>query len=121
MNENSFYSVDRLIEFGMGMSVAQQMVKQMNAAMQNMFVPGSIQTMPQLAPAPQPVQNIYYVAIDGQQVGPLNDAELMNLIQQQKVNKDTLGWMPGMPAWQAIEQIPAMLKVVALMPPALPL
>ena len=69
---------------------------------------------------PQPVPSIYYVVIDGQQTGPLNEAELTRLIMQKQVNKDTMAWMPGMTAWQPIEQVPAILKVIALTPPPLP-
>ena len=113
MNDQSFFSVDRLVEFGLGMGMANQMVGMMNQYMQSMYVPGSIQSMP------QPLPSIYYVAIDGQQVGPLNDSELSTLIVQKKVSKDTLAWMPGMMEWKAIEQIPAILKIVALTPPPL--
>lgn len=115
MNNNDFFSIDRLVEFGMGMAMAQQMVKVMNESMQQMYVPGSAQSIPQ----PAAVQQIYYVAIDSKAVGPLNDSELSQLIMQQKVNKDTLAWVPGMTAWQPIEQVPAILKVIALTPPPL--
>ena len=30
MNEDSFFSINRLLEFGMGMALAQQMVNTMN-------------------------------------------------------------------------------------------
>lgn len=111
MNEQSFFSVDRLIEFGLGMGIAQQMVGMMNQYMQQMYVPGSIQSMP------QPILQTYYVAIDGQQVGPLNDSELVRLVNQKKINKDSLVWVPGMIGWKPIEQVPAILKVIALSPP----
>ena len=111
MDNNNFFSIDRLIEFGLGMGVAQQMVGMMNQAMKGMYVPGSIQSMP------QPISQIYYVAINGQQVGPLNDSELSLMISQKRINKDTLGWVPGMADWRPIEQIPAILKVIALTPP----
>ena len=113
MDDNQFFSIDRLVEFGLGMGLAQQMVGMMNQYMQSMYVPGSIQSMP------KPMSQIYYVAIDGQQIGPLNDSELSQLIIQKKVNKDTLAWVPGMLAWKPIEQVPAILKVVALTPPPL--
>lgn len=113
MNEQSFFSIDRLVEFGLGMGLAQQMVGMMNQYMQSMYVPGSIQSMP------KPMPQIYYVAIDGQQVGPLNDSELSHLIIQKKINKDTLSWVPGMVSWKPIEQVPAILKVIALTPPPL--
>lgn len=85
----------------------------MNQSMQDMYVPGSIQSMPQPQALP------YYVAIDGKQVGPLGSNELMQLIVQQKVNKDSLCWIPGMPAWKPIEEVPAILKLIALAPPPL--
>lgn len=113
MDDNSFFSMDRLVEFGLGMGVAQQMVNVMNQSMRSMYIPGSVQSMP------QPVQSIYYVAIDGNAVGPLNDSELAQLISQRKINKDTLAWVPGMTAWQPIERVPAILKVIALTPPPL--
>ena len=113
MDNQSYFSIDRLVEFGLGMAMAQQMVGMMNQYMQQMYVPGSIQSMP------KPMPQMYYVAINGQQVGPLNESELSRLISQKQVNKDSLAWMPGMAAWQPIEQIPAILKIVALTPPPL--
>ena len=113
MNDNSFFSLDRLIEFGLGMGVAHQMVNVMNESMRSMHIPGTQNTMQPAA------SNIYYVAIDGKAVGPLNDSELMQLIAQKKVSKDTLAWMPGMSSWKTIENVPEVLKVVALTPPPL--
>ena len=66
MNDNSFYSIDRLVEFGMGMAMAQQMVKVMNETMQTMYVPGA----PNTVSAPQPIT--LYGAISGQQIGPIS-------------------------------------------------
>ena len=113
MDNQSFFSIDRLVEFGLG--IAQQMVGMMNQYMQQMYIPGSIQSMP------KPIANIYYVAIDGNQIEPLGEAELTQLINQKKVTKDTLAWVPGMAAWKPIEQVPAILKIVALTPPPLDL
>ena len=67
----------------------------------------------------QAVPEIYYVAIDGQQVGPLNANELSQLVTQKRINKNTLAWVPGMSAWQPVAQVPAILKVIALTPPPL--
>jgi len=116
MNDQNFFSIDRLVEFGMSAAIAQQMVNSMNQTMKGMYVPGSIQSMPHPTGVPQAT---YYVAIDGRQTGPLNDAELTRLIMEKQVNKDTLAWMPGMAAWEPIEKIPAILKIIALTPPPL--
>lgn len=114
MNDQSFFSIDRLVEFGMGMAMAQQMVQMMNQTMQGMYVPGSMQSMP------KPLPQVYYVVVEGQQVGPLSDSDLSLLVLQKKISKDSLGWVPGMIAWEPIEQIPAILNVIAVAPPPLP-
>lgn len=114
MNDNSFYSIDRLIEFGMGMAIAQQMVKVMNETMQTMYVPGA----PQNIISPQSIS--IYVAIDENPVGPISEKEFSNLVSEQKVTKDSLVWMPGMLGWKPIEEVPILLKIIALTPPPLP-
>ena len=112
MDNNSFFSVDRLVEFGLGMAMAQQMVGMMNQTMQTMQMPGGIQK-------PQHTEQVYYIAINNSAVGPLNDKELVQLVMDNKVTKDTLSWIPGMLAWKPIEQVPEILKVIALTPPPL--
>ncbi|MBR1550269.1 MAG: DUF4339 domain-containing protein [Bacteroidales bacterium] len=111
MDNNSFYSIDRLVEFGMSLAVAQQMTQTMNRAMQDMYVPGAMN--PMQAPLPK----AYHVVLDGQQAGPFSEDEMMKLISERRINKDTLAWMPGMPAWQPIEKMPQVLRLVALAPP----
>lgn len=115
MNDNDFFSIDRLIEFGLGMSVARQMVNVMNESMKNMYVPGASNMIAQ----PQTLNHIY-VAIEGTPIGPLSEAEFGSLVTEQKVTKDTPVWVPGMLAWQPLEQVPAVLRIVALTPPPLP-
>ena len=114
MNNESFYSIDRLVEFGMGMAMAQQMVGMMNQTMRQMYVPGSIQSMP----AAQPVT--FYVVLNGSPVGPISESEFTRLVTTKQVTKDTLAWIPGMLAWKPIEQIPSILKVIAVAPPPIP-
>ena len=114
MDDQSCFYIDRLVDFGLGMGVANQMVGIMNQYMRTMDIPGSIQQLQRT------VSPIYYVAIDGRPIGPLSDGEMASLIAQKKVTKDTLAWMPGMMGWQPIEQVPAILKIVALAPPPLP-
>lgn len=114
MNEHSFYSIDRLVEFGLGMALARQMVNVMNESMKNMYVPGSMQSMP----APPAATHIY-VAIDGRPVGPLTEKEFAALVAERKVTKETLAWLPGMAGWQPLQEIPSILRVVAMAPPPL--
>lgn len=115
MNNDNFLSLDRLVEFGLGMSMARQMVNVMNESMQNMYVPDSIKTI-SATPSPTTI----YVAIERSSIGPLSESEFSQLVTNKTVTKDTLAWMPGMQNWQPIEKIPAILKIVALSPPPLP-
>jgi len=111
MNNDSFFSIDRLVEFGMGMAVAQQMVKTMNDAMTNMHIPGTMNPM-QTAP-----QQFYYAIIEGRQAGPFSEQELVRLINEKKIVKETYIWKQGLVKWEIAEKIPEVLKLVALAPP----
>lgn len=112
MNDDSFFSMNRLMEFSMGMAMANQMTKVMNQTLSQMTVPGAGNAMPAAA--------TLYVVVDGKQVGPLTDKELLQLVDNGKVSKDTLAWLPGMVSWQPIEQIPSVLKTLTLVPPPIP-
>lgn len=110
MDNNSFFSIDRLVEFGLSMAIANQMVGAMNQAMQNMYVPGSqmqFNVMP---------QNIY-VVMEGERVGPMTASTFNDLINSRQIDKDTLAWLPGLPSWRPIVEIPDLLKIIALTPP----
>lgn len=123
MDNNNFFSIDRLIEFGMSMAVAQQMVQTMNQTMQSMYIPGTMNPMTQAqssqtAPMPQPLPQVFYVVINGNSVGPLSETEVMKLISSKQITKDTYVWKPGMSEWQTVENTPEVLKLVLLAPPA---
>lgn len=96
--DNDFSSVERLIEFGMSMAVAQQMVATMNHAIGNMAVPG--------AEAPICQKREYFVVVDGTQAGPLGDEELKQLIEGRRVTADTLIWYQGLHAWKMVKDVP---------------
>ena len=111
MNDDSFFSMDRLVEFGMGMAIAQQMVKTMNQSMTNMHIPGAMNPIGKVDP------NFFYAIIEGKQAGPFSEQELARLIGEKKVVKETYIWMPSLLNWKLAEQIPEVLKLVALAPP----
>lgn len=115
MNDSDFFSVDKLVEFGLSLAISQQMVASMNQTIKNTVVPGAMNEMQVNA-----ATELFYFAINSQQAGPFSGRETLDLLQQGKVNKDTLAWKPGMSAWKKIEEIPEILKFVALTPPKLP-
>lgn len=103
-----FSSIDRLIEFGIGMGLAQQMIRTMNYSIRNMVVPGVGHNLNQ-----QPSVN-YYVIVDNTQAGPLNETELVELISQNKISEETLMWSPGMKAWKFAKNIPSVYKLIIM-------
>jgi hypothetical protein len=115
MSDNSFNSIDRLIEFGMGMSIAQQMVHTMNNAIKNLHIAGTQNSLN------ENLQSSFFCVIKEQQVGPLTESEVLQLISQKKITNDTLIWYQGMKDWQKAENVPAIIKLVVLNPPPIPL
>lgn len=112
MNDNSFPTLDRLMEFGLGMGMAQQMVAMMNQTMQTMQIPETAKPV-----QPKPVE--WYVAMDGKASGPYTENEIKGLLLDKKVTKETLVWCAGMSEWQKAENTPNILKLILQLPPAL--
>lgn len=111
-----FSSIDRLIEFGMGMSLAQQMVNTMNHAMNNMQVAGvnAGTTGQSGAIGAHRPDALWYAAIDGRQAGPMNTHELETLVGRGLIEDNTLVWRPGMNAWQMACNVPEINKMILL-------
>ncbi len=110
MDNDSFYSLDRLIEFGLGINMANQMIKVMNDSLQQMYVPGADSPIRQQS-------SLFYVIVDGKQVGPLSESEMARLVTQNKVDASTYVWKPGMSSWKIASEVPEVLRIVALTPP----
>lgn len=115
MNNDNFFSIDRLVEFGLGIAVAQQMANTMNHAIQNTMIPGA-----QFPMQPSRLPSGFYAVLDGKQAGPFSEAELVRLISENKITKSTYLWQPGMMKWDHAENIPDLLRIVALSPPPIP-
>ncbi len=107
--ENNFNSIDRLVEFGMGIAVAQQMVNTMNYAMSGMNVPG-VGTTSSITLQ----QQGFYAAIDGEQAGPLSEQELDSLVKNGKLTPDTLVWHRGMSGWTFARKVSEICKLFLL-------
>lgn len=109
--DNNFYSMDKLVEFGMSLAIANQMASSMNQAIREMDVPGAGKSMQ------AQVETVYYAVIDGKQSGPYSLTELSRLINEKKIVKETYIWRPGMSQWNLVENIEEILRLVALTPP----
>jgi hypothetical protein len=114
MKDDDFLSINKLVEFGLGMGIAQQMVRTMNEAMANMKTPGTFSNY-----SPLQVSN-YYVLIDNDQLGPLSEQEVMKLILDGKLKKEDFVWQPGMPNWDLAKKVSEINKLFSLQPPPIP-
>jgi len=57
------------------------------------------------------------VILDDRQMGPLHESEILQLINQKRITKDTYVWYPGLSQWAKAMDVPSVLKLVALNPP----
>ncbi|WP_338693952.1 DUF4339 domain-containing protein [Bradyrhizobium sp. 26S5] len=62
----------------------------------------------------------WFYASEGQQKGPLPEAQLRDLITRGMVGADTLVWTEGMAGWQKAGEIPGLVPSAAGAPPAFP-
>lgn len=91
---------------GMGFSVANQMAQSM-----------SQQTR---TPPPLPLDNSFFVSLNGQQSGPFGMPELQNLVQQGRITEQTLVWKNGMPQWIPAVQSEELKRFFQQTPPPIP-
>jgi hypothetical protein len=82
---------DKVVEFGMGMAMCQQIPQMMNAANQSAGQP---------APPPVPKATAYFLAIDGKQYGPYTVDQLRPFVPTGQINAQTLVWCQGMSSWE---------------------
>ena len=112
MNDNNFSALDRLMDFGLCLGMAQQMVKTMNTTMQTMQLPESSKPL-------QEKPDEWFVAIEGKPQGPFSNNEIKALLLEQKITKDNLVWKCGFANWQKAENTPEILKLLIQLPPSL--
>jgi hypothetical protein len=106
MNDNSFNSIEKLMEFGMSMAIAQQMMQTMNHALNNMQTPQfSNLSMPLAA------QIMYYALVNDIPQGPFTESEINNFIITKSIDEDTLIWNKELPGWMAAKQVPVINKL----------
>lgn len=111
MNDNSFNSIDKLMEFGMSMAIAQQMIQTMNHALNNMQTPQFSNLN-----MPLPSQKMYYALVNDIVQGPFTESEISSYIISKNINEDTLIWNKELPGWLAAKQVSDVKKLFLLNP-----
>jgi predicted Zn finger-like uncharacterized protein len=63
--------------------------------------------------APAVDQATWHVVVDGEQVGPLTEAEVKDRLRQGKINSDTLVWKEGFADWMQLSTVPELTAILA--------
>jgi membrane protease subunit (stomatin/prohibitin family) len=102
------------MQLGVGMAAAGQIMKNISFG----GTPAASDRPPPLEKtAPPPA---YYIAVDGQQQGPLSADRIAQLAASGGVNAATLVWEPGMTAWSAAGTHAGLQHLFPQQPPPLP-
>lgn len=99
------------VGLGAGVAIGQQFAQAMSPA---------ASAGATTAPPPIPGAIAYYVAIDGHQQGPFDQAKLQDGVNQGKITPATLVWAAGMAKWTPASEVPALSGLMASAPPPLP-
>lgn len=101
---------------GMGMGMGYAMANQIAGAMNN---PAAQQAGP-MTPPPLPTAASYFVAMNNQQAGPFDMAQLQQMVIGGQITRTTLVWKQGMQQWLAAEKVGELNNLFAQVPPPLP-
>jgi len=112
-NNNDFSAMDRLMEFGLGMALAQQMVKTMNMALSDNVVSGSPQAYRSAD------QQQFYGVIDNAVGGPWSRQQVQSAMLSGRLGRDSYVWTPGMAQWSTMGDV-TYFTAPPVAPPPLP-
>lgn len=104
--DNNF--LEKIMELGIGISVAQQMPNFLSQCMPN------TQQAAQTKPPQVPMETLYYLVVDNAQAGPFKESDMLLMIKNGLIKNDTLVWKTGMPKWMPASQIPDVNKLFML-------
>ncbi|SHE21846.1 SPFH domain-containing protein [methanotrophic endosymbiont of Bathymodiolus puteoserpentis (Logatchev)] len=109
--ENPSGGASEGIGMGMGFALANKMSQSFASSPNNTT---------QSTPPPTPQQTQYFVALNGQQSGPFNLADLASQIKSGTVTRQTLIWNQSLVAWTKAAEVAELVNYFSVMPPPLP-
>ena len=115
-----FSSLDKLVEFGLGVGIATQMMNTMNQTIARTAVPGvginpGVQRAPEVGAQPvAAAERQYYIVKDERLAGPLSEYEISELVRKGVITNGTFCWFSGLDAWKLAEDIPEINKLLLL-------
>lgn len=104
---------------GVGLGAGAALGAQLATALQTTAVPVAppANIGPTQVPPPLPGTTQWYLGVNGEQVGPMNPAEVAQRVSEGAATPDTLVWRAGMPNWTPLGQVP---ELQGSTPPPLP-
>jgi predicted Zn finger-like uncharacterized protein len=63
-------------------------------------------------------QGVWYIVVEGEQVGPLAEADIAGRLSRGEINPDTLIWKDGLADWVKISTVPELSDAAAAAQPA---
>ncbi|HTU62285.1 MAG TPA: SPFH domain-containing protein [Polyangiales bacterium] len=103
------------VGLGVGFAMANQVAQGLN------FGGGAgAGVQPPAAPPPPPAASSWHITQNGQSLGPFNQQQLAQGVQQGQVNAQTLVWSAGMTAWTPAGQVPQLAGLFGPPPPPPP-
>ncbi|GHV11282.1 hypothetical protein FACS189491_02230 [Spirochaetia bacterium] len=103
-------TAERFMEMGIGMALAGQMGRMVNQTMAPAVQAPPMQALP---------QRLYYAGLEGRQAGPFSETEIVRLINEKRIARETLVWHQGMKEWKQAQDVPEILRIITLGPPPL--
>ncbi|MCP5363854.1 MAG: SPFH domain-containing protein [Hyphomicrobiales bacterium] len=98
------------IGMGLGIGMAKQMTETFNQPSPS----------PAGTPPPLPTAQTFFIAVDGQQQGPFDRAELQRRAAAGSLVRTTLVWTQGMATWEQAGDVKELASLFANVPPPLP-
>lgn len=109
------------VGLGVGVALGQQMANALTPQASQPPQGAPAAPAAPAAPPPVPVSSAaFFVAIGGQQVGPLERDAIQSRIEAGEITKQTLVWRDGMDAWTAAGDVAEVRALFPVTPPPLP-
>lgn len=100
------------VGLGGGMVMAQAMMGHMPGPLLNPVTSAT--------PPPLPTGLRLHVAVNGQATGPFSRDQLLQMIHNGTLSRDSLVWHQGMSQWQRAETVAELLEILTQTPPPVP-
>jgi membrane protease subunit (stomatin/prohibitin family) len=101
------------VGLGVGFAMANQVAQGLNFG-------GGAQPPAAPPPPPPPTASSWHITQNGQSLGPFDQQQLAQGVQQGQVNAQTLVWSAGMTAWTPAGQVPQLASLFGPPPPPPP-